>query len=72
MNKYYQYAKKNFENKHANDIKFFLKNHRHRTKNLSEEEKQKKVEHMKNYYLAHKKESNLDIKHSSRQIYFSA
>ena len=55
MNKYYQYAKKNFENKHANDIKFFLKNHRHRTKNLSEEEKQKKVEHMKNYYLAHKK-----------------
>ena len=26
--------------------------HRDRTKNLSQEEKQKKVEYMKNYYLA--------------------
>ena len=29
--------------------------HRDRTKNLSQEEKQKKVEYMKNYYLALKK-----------------
>ena len=29
--------------------------HRQRNKNLSKEEKEKKVEFMKNYYLAHKK-----------------
>ena len=45
------------------DIKIFLRKkrkkkhqyHRDRTKNLSEEEKQKKVEYMRNFYLAHKK-----------------
>ena len=45
------------------DIKNFLKKkkkrkdqyHRECNKNLSEEEKEKKVEYMENYYLAHKK-----------------
>ena len=48
---------------HVKDIKIFLKkkkrkkfqHHRDRNKNLSGEEKQKKVEYMRNYYLAHKK-----------------
>ena len=29
--------------------------HRDQTRNFSEEEKQKKVEYMRNFYLAHKK-----------------
>ena len=44
------------------DIKIFMKKkkkkkcqyHRGRNQNLSEGEKEKKVEYMKNYYLAHK------------------
>ena len=35
---------------------------RGRYKNLSEEEKQKKVEYMRNYYLAHK--NNVEIENS--------
>ena len=45
------------------DTKIFLKRknkkkrhyHRERNKNLPDEEKEKKVEYLKNYYLAHKK-----------------
>ena len=48
---------------HHEDIKIFLKKkmkkkrqyHRDLTKNLPEEEKQKKVEYMRNYYSARKK-----------------
>ena len=43
VNKYYQ--KKNKEKLEA----------RERYQNLSEEEKERKVEYMRNYYLAHKK-----------------
>ena len=51
--------KKRFET----DIKIFLTRkkkkkhqyHREQNKNISEEQKQNKVEYMKNYYLAHNK-----------------
>ena len=56
------YYQKHKEKKHVKDIKIFLKKkkkkkrqyHRERNKNLSEEKKQKQVEYMRNYYLAHK------------------
>ena len=41
------------------DIKLFLKKknkNREHDKNLTEEQKQRQVEHMRNYYLAHKKQ----------------
>ena len=56
-------TKNSFEKKQVKDTEIFLKKkkekecqyHRDRNENLSEEEKQKKVEYMRNYYLAHKK-----------------
>ena len=53
---------KSFEKNHVNDIKISKeekdkrqKKARERYQNLSEEEKQKLLEFMRNYYLAHKK-----------------
>ena len=44
VNKYYQ--------KHKEKLR---KESRERYQNLSEEDKEKKIEYMRNYYLAHKK-----------------
>ena len=54
-----QKTKKGFKNKHIKDIVPKKKKkkktyHHEHNKNLSEE-KEKKVEYMRNYYLAHKK-----------------
>ena len=63
VNKCYQKTKKSSKKKHVKGTKIFLKKkkkkHRKpwdRYKNLSEEEKQKKVEYMRTYHLAHKKQ----------------
>ena len=61
VNKYYKKTKISFKKKHVKDPKIFLKNkkkrqyHRKQKKNLSEEEKLKKIKYMRNSYLAHKK-----------------
>ena len=58
---YIKNGKEKGEERPGTDIKIFLKKkkncqyHCDWNKNLSEEEKQKKVEYMRNYYLAHKK-----------------
>ena len=55
-------TKKSLEKKHVKYIKIFLKKKKRRRKtqdsyqNFSEEEKQKKVDYMRNDYSAHKKE----------------
>ena len=61
-NKYYQNAKKYSEKKDVKDIKSFLKKKKTKGKKWSEtdikvflKDKQKLLEYMKNYYLAHKK-----------------
>ena len=61
-NKYYQNAKKYSEKKDVKDIKIFLKKKKTKGKKWSEtdikvflKDKQKLLEYMKNYYLAHKK-----------------
>ena len=55
--------KKKSRKRPETDIKIFLKKKKkekrqyylERNKNLSEEQKQRKVNHIRNYYLAHKK-----------------
>ena len=58
----YKNTKKSLKKMHVKSTKIFLqekkKHHQYhceRNKNLSEEEKEKEVEYMRNYYLAHKK-----------------
>ena len=63
VNKYYQKHKQKLQKKHVKDTKMFLKKkkrekrqyHRECNKNLSDEDKEKKVEYIGNYYLALKK-----------------
>ena len=62
-NNYYKKIKKSFEKKHVKDIKIFIKKKKKLSvsiivsviKNLSEEQKQKQVQYMRNYHFAHKK-----------------
>ena len=57
------YYQKHKEKKHAEDIKIFLKKEKKKkhqchcecNKNLSEEQKQRLVKYMRNYYSPHKK-----------------
>ena len=50
---------RSFENKHVKDIETFLKKKKKKSivnvTNLSEKQKQKQVEYMRNYYLTDKK-----------------
>ena len=70
VNKYYQKTKKNFKKKHRKGTKIFLKKKKKKDEKKRQadikiflksvsfigiEEKQKKVERMRNYYLTHKK-----------------
>ena len=52
INKYYQKKQRKASKRCTREVP---KYHQNRNKNHSEEEKLKKVEYMRNYYLAHKK-----------------
>ena len=63
VNKYYQKHKQKLKKKHVEGTKMFLKKKKkekrqyycERNKNLSDKDKEKKVEYIRNYYLALKK-----------------